>query len=179
MNKHTKNQKGFGAVEMLLLVLIVLVAAFAGYYVAHNHNQTKPVASTSVQKYVTIKEWDARAPYNGSLTLEYGVLKNGVNIASFSSSQLDNAGCKYDLTKYTGGGGDIVRFDSASQYMGTTAASYASTLSSTKYGHIGNYYFFYVSPGGPCSSSSSAQATQDQTQIAVEGLLPKLQAIPN
>ena len=45
--KLAKNQKGFGAVEALLLILIVLVASFAGYYVAHNHTQSKPVASAS------------------------------------------------------------------------------------------------------------------------------------
>jgi uncharacterized protein HemX len=34
------NQKGFGAVEGLLLIIIVLLVGFIGYYVYHTRNNT-------------------------------------------------------------------------------------------------------------------------------------------
>ena len=192
-----KSSAGFGAVEMLLLVLIVLVAAFAGYYVAHNHNQTKPVASasisttkkstTSTQKYFTITEWGVRAPYNGSLTLEYSVSAGSSlpGTAAFSSTQLDASDpqCKSGADY----GGVVDQYRSTDEYQvgdlgsdsGQTAAEYAATLDSSTYGHVGSYYYFYVHPQGLCGSGQSSEDAQTQTQDAVAGLLSKLQAIPN
>ena len=208
MKKYSNNQKGlpakisvkssagFGAVEMLLLVLIVLVAAFAGYYVAHNHNQTKPVASaststtkkstTSTQKYFTITPWGIRAPYDGSLTLDYTTPKTdsqGLTYTLLSSTELDNS----DPTCVNGGyGGSLARYLATDEYLagdgevdsGMTAAAYAATLSSADYGHAGNYYYFLIHAQGICGSSQSSQDLLSQTASAFKTLLPELQVIP-
>lgn len=56
MGKIQKNQIGFTVVEGLLIILVVAVIGFGGYYVWHTqHNKTKPVSvvSTSSSKTTT------------------------------------------------------------------------------------------------------------------------------
>jgi hypothetical protein len=50
VGKLKNNQKGFGAVEILLALIFIAIVAFIGVYVAHNHNSTKPTASTTTSK---------------------------------------------------------------------------------------------------------------------------------
>lgn len=88
MHKLSKNQKGFTTVEALLIILILAVIGFGGYYVYHtNHktkttnlaatapktstasNQAKTTSKQSAQKYITISAWGVRVPYSGSDTL--------------------------------------------------------------------------------------------------------------
>ncbi len=54
MKKH--NQKGFGLVEALLVILILAVASFGGYYVWHIQSNRK-INSTSQPNILPIKEW--------------------------------------------------------------------------------------------------------------------------
>ena len=51
MNKISKSENGFGAVEILLLVLILVVVGFGGYYVwytQHKTNADKTTTNSSV-----------------------------------------------------------------------------------------------------------------------------------
>jgi hypothetical protein len=77
MNKLTANNRGFTIVEGLLLVLVVAVIAFGGYYVYSNQkhkttNSSTPTttSSTSTPKATPIKSTD---PYDGwkTATLQY------------------------------------------------------------------------------------------------------------
>lgn len=68
-----KTQSGFALVESLLIILILVIIGFGGYYVWHSQQQTNKTLSTaastsqkaasteasnaSAQKYLTIKEW--------------------------------------------------------------------------------------------------------------------------
>ncbi len=47
MGKLRHNQTGFTAVEILLTLIFLAIVAFIGVYVAHNHNTSKPTASTT------------------------------------------------------------------------------------------------------------------------------------
>ncbi len=47
MGKLKNNQKGFGAIEILLALIFIAIVAFIGVYVVHNHNTNKPTASTT------------------------------------------------------------------------------------------------------------------------------------
>lgn len=50
MGKLKNNQKGFGAIEILLALIFIAIVAFIGVYVVHNHNSTKPTASKTTSK---------------------------------------------------------------------------------------------------------------------------------
>ena len=45
MKKQLQNQDGFGVVESLLVIIIVLLVGFIGYYVYHNQNATDDSAT--------------------------------------------------------------------------------------------------------------------------------------
>lgn len=47
MNKISKNQKGFSAVEVLLALIFLAIVAFIGVYVAHNNSKPKTTATNS------------------------------------------------------------------------------------------------------------------------------------
>src|SRR5579871_5801589 len=89
-------QNGFSAIEGLLILVIVGLIGFTGWYVWHSKNnsdkalseaqavsnstlpKTAASSSSSVtkQEFVTIKEWGVRAPYSGKLTLSYKLSDN-------------------------------------------------------------------------------------------------------
>jgi len=50
INNVDKNQKGFTAVEGLLIILILAVVGFGGYYVYHTNHKTKAAVSTTAAK---------------------------------------------------------------------------------------------------------------------------------
>jgi Tfp pilus assembly protein PilV len=71
MNKINNNQKGFTIVEALLIILILAVIGFGGYYVYHTNNKTKSAsASTTAAKTSTANSTKstvatAANPYSG------------------------------------------------------------------------------------------------------------------
>lgn len=101
------NQNGFGAIETLLIIVIVGILGFTGWWVwnskdkanssFHNSGNSQtysakkkaPTQSSSknTQKYLTIKEWGVRAPYASDDTLSYVFMSvdNNGNI-SYSST---------------------------------------------------------------------------------------------
>ncbi|MDB5163622.1 MAG: hypothetical protein JWS12_239 [Candidatus Saccharibacteria bacterium] len=108
------NQKGFSAVEGLLILVIVSVIGFIGWYVWNSNKKTttsynnaaatNQAASTTKKstsaasetaakpttKYFEVKEWGVKAPYDGTLTLRYaiGTKPYPTNNAYFTSTQL-------------------------------------------------------------------------------------------
>jgi uncharacterized protein (UPF0333 family) len=111
MNKIYKNQKGFTAVEGLLIVLILVVIGAVGYMVYHNNHKfktvsvsttanNKPALSTKTttkptQKYITISAWGVRVPYSGNDTLSVA----NQTCAENGDAQGDtvNLGCQVDV----------------------------------------------------------------------------------
>lgn len=113
--KIYKNEKGFSAVEGLLIILVVAVIGFGGYYVWHTQHKAKPTAAITttsatkpatktttstpaapVQKYVTISAWGVRVPYSGSDTLsasDQTCTENGD-----AAGDTINLGCSVDVT---------------------------------------------------------------------------------
>ena len=199
-----KNQKGFAAVESLLIVVIIVLIAGVGYYVWNAQKQanatldaasksaqsspavTKKPTATAEKKYFTIKEWGIQAPYNGGLTLEYKVdsdSNTALGVARTSSAQLDASGimCK-ENPEY---GGIIARYLSTAPFLyedgsksGKTAAQFAQSTG-LPYGKVDNYYYFYVSPQALCGDGQDSQDIQTQTQAAIKAIVPHLQAVPD
>lgn len=188
------NQKGFAAVEALLIVIILAIIGGTGYYVYRansNTTDTQNAAQTAANsavahkaKFVTIKEWDVRAPYGGKLQLTYTIKDQGdVSTALFTSSELNKQGemCASEadfggvITKYAG---DTKFVTADGTTTDQTASAYAATLDKSDYAHVGNDYFFYSSPQAACADSKDGQKIQTQTQTAVKNLLPKLETAP-
>ncbi len=192
-----KNQKGIALIETLLIILILVIIGFGGYYVWHTQKQTdkilnqaaatsqKTTATKPAQKYFTIKEWGVRAAYNGKFTLNYTIQDNGTEpaLALFSSKQLEasDSACSAN----NGDGGIVQRYRSTDEIFledGTdskqSAADFANTLNKSDYGHAGNYYYFFKGPQAQCGVSQNSGDIQTQTVGTVKSLLAKLQAIP-
>lgn len=141
-------------------------------------------SATSSTKYFTISQWGVRAPYGGSLNLEYSL--NGSDslpwVGTFSSTQLDasSAQCSYktyggQVKRYRATDGVVLSDGSAS---GQTAAEYAASLDKSDYGHVGDYYYFFQHAQSACGDSQTSGDIETQTNNAVKALLPDLQAIP-
>ncbi len=179
------SQSGVAHLGLVLIIIILVgVVGFSGWYVGHRSKPTNTAASTvpnTSQKYFTIKEWGVRAPYSGNLTLEYTLRSN---YAYFSSVELDSSDVNCQRTS---NGGFIIRYSASDPYLlgdfgtnsGKTAAQYASTLQSSQYGHVGNYYFFGQSAQGLCGQSQASEDLQGQTAEAVKSIVTHLQAVPS
>jgi hypothetical protein len=138
------------------------------------------------QQYLTIKEWGVRGKYSSNLTLRYMLLEDSSSsppeVVKFSSTQLDasDSACKGSY------GGFFERYKSSEHYLegddgldsGKTAVQYASTIDKKFYAHVGNYFYFFRSPGAACNESKSSQDLQGQTGDAVLEVLASLGITP-
>jgi Tfp pilus assembly protein PilV len=199
----TNGQWGFTVVEALLIVLVLSVISFGGYFVWHTQNiaskdttSDQPLATKSSTNtkantadtnagYFVIKEWGVRAKYNGSLHLTYklNVSATPQNVG-FSSTELDASGalCKQDGSY----GGRVERYKSTDHYLigdfgndsGKTAEQYAATLKQGEYGHAGDYYFFHIPPQAACGDTAKSDEVQSRTLDAVTSLVENIEPIP-
>lgn len=194
MKKLLNSENGSSAVETLLIVVIVGLVGFVGWYVYHsnkNANATLNAAAKdsrgsvkftkqpSKANYFTIKEWGVRAPYNGSLTLEYQRNSSNSSVMMLSSSQL-NAGGPSVCTTADGAAGYVQRYlptdevapgETAQQFLSQNFV--ASNSKAPAYAKVGDYYYIY-STGQTDNCKNTA--LYEQTQSAFEAIIPKLQA---
>lgn len=194
MTYKSLNQRGFGAVEALLIIVIVGIVGGTGYYVYRaNNNSTntqdsaqtdantaaphkKTDAKPTVQ-YETLTEWGVRAPVSGSLKLQYTMSSDGKQ-ANFTSAQLlavDSA-CTADF------GGTISRYaptDNASTGGASqTAKDRAAQSDKSTYAYVGGYYYFFDHSQAACGSDPDKTVNlQQETNSAVKALVPKLQTV--
>ncbi len=201
MNKLSKNENGFGPIEILLTLILIAILVFVGFYIAHNSGGNKTTTNTSTtntntssstpnttQKYFTISQWRVRAPYSGNLTLEY-TPPSGNGGVYLSSVQLDNSdpqNCALNSPSgsTTGYGGYINRMigsdqmtNDAGQSIGQTVQQYFNAYSNQigyYMSHVGNYYYIYVHPQGSCGPNS--MNIQTETDTAFENIVKSLQA---
>lgn len=201
MSRFNPNNKGFGAVEGVLVLVIVLLLAILGWVIYKDNHKTtvsstapattvpSTVSSTSATsgqtKYFTITQWRVRAPYSGNLTLEY--LPPTGNEIYLSSTQLDASNPSCGLNQTGGGYGGFIERMSSTQQMtnsvgqntGQTAAQfYSSNVNSPGIyvAHVGSYYYMYTPSNGFCSQNSVS--LQKQTMSAFENITKSLQAVP-
>ncbi|HSW79575.1 MAG TPA: hypothetical protein VLG47_02250 [Candidatus Saccharimonadales bacterium] len=194
MNNFRKNQHGFGAVELILIVLVVVAVGVAGYMVYKNNNKTSQnTAKTSTtsnqnsstgnqpaQKYLTISAWKVRVPQSSSDTLSVSKSTctetgdaGGINLGCqvfVNSQNLANAvgSCKSD--KATGTVGYFYRMGGKDNYgytngVGFTPVARWAAENPGKYTKIGSYYYAYAPIGVAWGGSGT-----DVIKTSVHGL---------
>lgn len=100
------NQKGFGAVEALIIVVIVGFMGFAGWYIWQKNstkndtaqtnstkqdkdNSTKENKDKTEDKYLEIKEWGVRFKLNSAAKGAYYTFREGGEYADVSDKDFD------------------------------------------------------------------------------------------
>lgn len=198
------NQTGFSVVEALLMLVVIGILGFTGWYVYHakqasdkdysaaskstvpryTHKTGKqssvPTSSaTSGQKVLDIKEWGVKADYASSDdTLSYTI---DDNVATIISSKL---AAELDCTDQ--GGGYIYKLKPTDISPATppddpqTAQNNFKTNASS-YAHIGGYYYYYTAQYQSACSDKAIQkdplgSLARQVDSFVDSLVPKLVA---
>jgi hypothetical protein len=178
-----KTQKGFAVVESLLIILILVIIGFGGYYVWQTQQQTnktldqasatsqktaatKPLGSSG-SKYLTINEWGVKIPLTEPIADAYYVLNSDrPDVAYVSLGKYKNTECSAENTTVAA----YFRFtaDEVDQLGGTTYLS--ERPDSVK---IGNYYYSVDHPQAACSTTSS---NAEPTQADVDAVQSPYQA---
>jgi uncharacterized protein (UPF0333 family) len=181
MPHNLGNQKGFAALEAVLIVVILAILGGTGYYVYHANKKAddtlnsasqaaqsspsksksiKASAANSAPKYFTITEWGVRAPETNGDTLTYKFTSSTDNVAEVISQKLSQSyGCNsYGaglISRYSGTGpaSDVDQLAP----VGQTVAQYAATTNAT-HGQTGGYYYFFGHDQAACGSISAGPA---------------------
>lgn len=205
MSSKPLNQKGFTALETVLIIVVLAVIGGAGYYVYHQNHKTKTAQTqnsasktdstassqaskpASKTKYLSIKEWGVQAPVTNGDTLTYKFDSGSQATAMIISQKLSQ---NYDCKTY--GAGGISRYkgtDPASDSgltakSGQTVAQYAQTASLT-YKHLGDYYYFFDHDQAACgnitagtNNPTDGEDAQQAANAYTESLVTELQPIP-
>lgn len=189
------NQKGFAAVEAILILVIVAMIAGVGYYVWHSNQQTKATLDeasksaqnslakttkkpTSVTQYLAIKEWGVKIPLTSDILDSYYVTSNQDSPVpsqiSLSLNSLKSTQCKADgwspsiYFRYTNKDTDPISGELYTQKVGTKHK-------------IGSYYYAYedgngVAKDGGCQSTVTDQAKANAAATAFKTALDSIQA---
>jgi uncharacterized protein (UPF0333 family) len=90
MNKITKNEKGFSAVEIVLVIVIVVLIGVVGWLVYKNHHKTATAAITTTSSDKTITPAKTTTTTSTTTNASYLTIKQwGVKLAL--TSPIDNA----------------------------------------------------------------------------------------
>lgn len=186
MSFKSMNQKGFAAIEAVLVIVILAIVGGTGYYIYQANNKaidTQNAAQTNAntatppkKNYLTIKEWDVRLPYNGQDTYTYKFDEGSdLSVVTIVSSDLAK---KYDCTDM--GAGQIRRLlPSDDPYpaggSGTTVKQDAAK-NPQNYTHVGDYYYAFMHDSAACSQTVIVSA-QNQANNDVAAIVKKLQPI--
>jgi hypothetical protein len=169
------NQKGFAALEALLILVIFAIIGGTGWYVMSSKNDiyqnydsanssSSPVNSAT-KKNFEIKEWGVKATYVGKVDLIYKVTSDniGENWAQLSSKQMKQADPTCDEQSQLGG--IIIRLHSGENLRGPagddTGQSVESAIKTgviSEYSQVGDYYYFFQRPQAACGSDGSQAA---------------------
>ena len=191
------NQQGFSAIEGLLILIVILMIGFIGYYVYHSQQQanktlnaaqadnnsttsakksTSSSSSSSATKYFTISQWGVRAPYDGTDSFTPNFSPDSSSTTEIVSANLSKT---YDCSTF--GAGEVTRASSGDPSNDpanptvTVGEDYSSNPSF--YAKVGSYYYYFSHDKAACSDSVTADA-QNAANDAVKALVPNLQATP-
>lgn len=194
---HTpKNQKGFTVIEVLLVLILLSIVGFSGYYVYHTQksSSTKPAISTTASstsagkdttstqtttpsdstQYLVIKEWGVKIPLSDAIkdavyaySVEYGAESAGLSTKTLAAY---GDGCE-------AGGVGAGGIDRQTVTEHDQNAQKDDNMNYPVYSiKVGNYYYQYISPQGACSGDDrSADNVQLSAIQAFRAAVDKIQ----
>jgi hypothetical protein len=198
------NQKGFGALEGILIVVIVGLLGFIGWYVWHSKKSTDktynaptiastvPTNKTSTppkEQALIVTEWGVKVPTtSASNDLSYSLSNlNAVTNAkgSFRTKQLDTLwpSCTtnsviilrgQDPDTYPSIGTSQVTFKE--QYDSLQSSTDVDWAHTVKPKKIGDYYYIQSQPGAVCSTKSNGDPQENQIIQSIKDALNNLEA---
>lgn len=193
MNKLSRNQKGFTAVEGLLIILILAVIGFGGYYVYHTNQKTKSAVSNTptasrqtkatskqpAQKYITISAWGVRVPYSDSDTLSVSgqtcdqpgdTVLTGCSV-DVNSQNLASALGNCQSTRATDKVGYFYRIDNNDNYQETDGSGFTpiaqrAAANPGQYTQIGSYYYAFAEIGASWGGQGAVSINTSTNALA-------------
>jgi len=187
--KNKLNQRGFGVIELLIILVIVIGVGVAGYLVYKNHHKTTPAtpitsssnnSSTTNASYLKINGWGVQMPTvtSGPYTVEFPANAYGQQNPEPAADIVGTNNVTSDALKVMVSGmtasENICLQDKGLQtladiYRDTSATpqdlSGFTTLTSK---HVGGYYYF-LSVGIP-SKTCGITSLNSQQQALVDAL---------
>lgn len=177
------NQKGFGAIEAILIVVIIVILAFIGWFVwsRHNHSATKvanstptansantPPPATTSGSYLSVPAWSVKLPSVsvGPYTLVIPSKVNG-GTDNPSAPYMDSPnGSLQDLWLEASGltstdtkcSPDTTGYQSVGSIFRDTSLNDNSQVAALPHVHVGGYYYFLqVGYGDNCIARPTPQ----------------------
>lgn len=197
--RTTNRQSGFGALVVLAVVTVLVVAGGSSYVVyRHSHKSTSAAASSSpsvapsptpltgtsttppaqtAPQYLGIKEWGVQIPLdNRTASLYYYIKPDLPNVAYLSLKTVSDIAPDCAANKVSLGA--IYRLTEAEQ---ASAVANPSVLNRPATVHLGNYWYGYDHPNSGCiaDAAQSAAVSKVQPDDDLSPLLKKLQATAN
>lgn len=187
-----KTQTGFALIEGLLIILILAIIGFGGYYVWNTQknvdktsketvNTSQSAATTSSSdKLFVIKEWGIKGPNSASVHLKYKIGDfAGHPAAEFTSEELLAAGG----SDCASGGGVITQYSSSDKNElnvtnpDQTIEQGAISGDIAYYSLVGNKYYVFHGPQAGCGDPDKIQTLETDTLGAVKALSQGLRSI--
>ena len=187
-DNHGMNQKGFTAVEALLIVIILFILGFAGFYIHHVQKTSSKTGNTvasasspktdskkTTQTYLVIKKWGVQIPLTGSQ-----------REANYSYPESDDPNMvelylpvdgKSQATTSCYGAARIQRITTSSYKSGTWDFYKKTADSGTKFWNIGNYYYMGDSGDIACAGSQTLYNKAEAASAALTQQAAKMTAV--
>lgn len=183
MGKLKHNQSGFGAVETVIIIVIVGLLAAVGWLVYDRNNKdnndkqevsstTQQANNTNTTGYFEINEWGVKFKTNDQLDGLYYVYtgeKQGTtgSIVDFSVVALKGTDCAIDKTSQF----RLVRYSQAEvdALKDDTSDMATAIKAGTK---LGDYYYVEQSNNDVCSQDSTVQATANEFRNGLTEEIP-------
>lgn len=171
------NTKGFSVVEAFLILAVLSILGFTGWFVYHSKQSADKVLSStgnssvtqtkksvtktpnSTSNYLVIKEWGVKFPEPTGDTLSYSFSSTTNTQVLLASKQLAAAyhGCE------TFGAG-ILRRGMASDAYDPSGITYQQAYDKdpSLFGRVGKYFYFVQHDQSVCASTVTTAASQAQ-----------------
>lgn len=182
-----KKQKGFGVIEVIIIIAVLAIITALGWYAlrpkkvqqtnsvspaASVSSNSSPTQSTQTESTLTITQWGVKFPYiNKPEGLTYTVeTDNGSERVLFGSAELKKYADARDSANWCSGG------SLGLAYRATTNTSQgdAATNFNGLVAHVGDYYYMYTHTQQACSTNTEVQVEQGKQQSQLIELLKSL-----
>jgi hypothetical protein len=184
MGKIKNNQKGFTAVELLLVIIIIILMVFVCWFIYHTDHKTTPanVSKTPSRtmtttpavaaKYLEIPESGIRFKLSGAISDAYYVV-NSDGFTYLSVHKFDNDGGLSGCSASSSGTGNLGVVGLVVAKPGEPGADEAGdpwtmqTIQQAGLQKVGDTYYGFQKGNGPCWNPTGSDANKEASQYGV------------